>query len=532
MAKQDNVADVLLIGAGASGGAFAWSLSEAGIKVVCLEQGGWVPMNAYPTSEPDSQLHWQTDFAANPNVRGLREDYPVNEDETPISPLMYNAVGGSTIHWGSHFPRFHPSDFRLKTLDGVADDWPLDYFELEPYYDLNDRMHGVSGLRGDPAYPPKPDRPCPPLSIGRAGERVAEGFNKLGWHWWPSDNAVSSVRYDGREPDYGGYLRSFSSSDIIYWPKALMNGAQLRTHARVREILVDESGRATGALYYDSNGNLQRQKAKVVVLACNGVGTARLLLNSRSSLFPEGLANSSGLVGKNLMHHPCGIALGIFDELFEQKGGPRGSAMLSQQFYETDASRGFVRGYDMQVLGNELPPLSAALGGLLGEMVPWGSGHHDAFAERFGHMAGITLMTEDLPEEHNQVTLDPVLTDSDGIPAPKIQYTVSENTSRMLDHAVARATEALEAAGARKVLSAKLRRNAGWHLLGTARMGDDPANSVVDRWGRAHDVSNLFVIDGSIFTTGACINPTTTIESLALRTADYLKGEGSAVLAG
>ena len=530
MAKQENIADVLLIGAGASGGAFAWSLSEAGIKVVCLEQGGWVPQNAFSAAEPDSQLHWQTDFHANPNVRGLPEDYPVNEDETPIAPLMYNAVGGSTIHWGSHFPRFHPSDFRLKTLDGVADDWPMTYGELEPYYDLNDRMHGVSGLCGDPAYPPKPERPCPPLSIGRGGQAVARGFNKLGWHWWPADNAVSSVRYDGREPDYGGYLRSFSSSDIIYWPTALMNGAQLRTHARVREILVDESGRASGALYYDSHGNLRRQKAKLVVLACNGVGTPRLLLNSKSVLFPDGLANTSGLVGKNLMHHPCGIALGIFEDSFEQKGGPRGSAMLSQEFYETDASRRFVRGYDMQVLGNELPPLSTALGGLLGEMVPWGSEHHRGFAERFGHMTGITLMTEDLPEEHNQVTLDPDLTDSDGIPAPKIQYTVGENTNRMLDHAVARATEVLEAAGAKRVLSSRLRRNAGWHLLGTARMGDDPANSVVDRWGRAHDVPNLFVIDGSIFTTGACINPTTTIESLALRTADYLKGEGSAIL--
>ena len=277
-------------------------------------------------------------------------------------------------------------------------------------------------------------------------------------------------------------------------------------------------------------GGLRRQKAKVVVLACNGVGTPRLLLNSKSSLFPDGLANTSGLVGKNLMHHPCGIALGIFDEWFEQKGGPRGSAMLSQEFYETDTGRGFVRGYDMQVLGNELPPLSAALGGLLGETVPWGADHHQAFAERFGHMMGITLMTEDLPEEHNQVTLDPDLTDSDGIPAPKIQYTVGDNTNRMLDHAVARATEALEAAGAKRVMSSRLRRNAGWHLLGTARMGSGPANSVVDRWGRAHDVPNLFVIDGSIFTTGACINPTTTIESLALRTADYLKGEGSAIL--
>ena len=231
MAKQENIADVLVIGAGASGGAFVWSLAEAGVKVVCLEQGGWVPLNAFPTDQPDSQLHWQSDFHPNPNFRALAEDYPVNESETPISPLMYNAVGGSLIHWGSHFPRFHPSDFRLKTLDGVADDWPMTYQELEPYYDLNDRMHGVSGLSGDPAYPPKPERPCPPLAIGAGGEAMARGFNKLGWHWWCADNAVPSVHYDGREPDYGGYLRSFTSSDIIYWPKALLKGAQLKTHA-------------------------------------------------------------------------------------------------------------------------------------------------------------------------------------------------------------------------------------------------------------------------------------------------------------
>ena len=530
MPNQENIADVLVIGAGASGGAFAWSLAEAGIKVVCLEQGGWVPLNAFPAGEPDSLLHWQTDFNPNPNFRSRTEDYPVNEDETPISPLMYNAVGGSLIHWGSHFPRFHPSDFRVKTLDGVAADWPLTYQELEPYYDLNDRMRGTSGLRGDPAYPPKPERPCPPMAIGQGGEAMARGFNQLGWHWWSADSAVSSVKYDGRDPDYGGYLRSFSSSDIIYWPKALMKGAQLKTHARVREILVDELGKAEGALYYDAQSNLQVQKARIVVLACNGIGTARLLLNSRSGLFPDGLANSSGLVGKNLMHHPSGVVMGIFDESFDQLGGPRGSSMLSQEFYETDPNRNFLRGYDMQVLGNELPPLATALGGLLGQPVAWGRDHHREFSERFGHIMGVTLMTEDLPEEHNRVTLDPVLTDSDGIPAPKIQYQISENTERMLDHAVARGQEVMEAAGAKKVLFSKLRRNAGWHLLGTARMGDDPRTSVVDRWGRAHDVPNLFVIDGSIFTTGACINPTSTIEALALRTADYLKGEGNAIL--
>ena len=531
MANRKDVADVLVIGAGASGGAFSWSLAQAGIKVVCLEQGGWVPLDAFSTSEPDAQILWQKKFHSNPNFRGLPEDYPVNEAETPIAPLMYNAVGGSTIHWGSHFPRFHPSDFRLRSLDGVADDWPMTYAELEPYYDLNDRMQGVSGLRGDPAYPPKSERPTPPLPIGAGGELLAKGFNKLGWHWWSSDNAISSVEYDGRQPDTGGTLRSMSSSDIIYWPKALRLGARLKTYARVREILVDKSGRATGALYYDADGNLQEQRAKVVVMACNGVGTARLLLNSKSSLFPEGLANSSGLVGKNLMHHPVGGVMGIFDEWLGADSGPRGSSMLSQEFYETDLSRGFVRGYDLQITGVTGSPLPTALGGIQQEVVPWGQDHHRIYGERFGHTIGISVMTEDLPEESNQVTLDPVLTDSHGIPAPRIRYTVSENTHKMLDHGVERAREVLEAAGARQTFGSHIRRNSGWHLLGTARMGDNPNNSVVDRWGRAHDVSNLLIIDGSIFTTGACINPTTTIQALALRTADFVKGEGSSLLA-
>ena len=258
MGSKHDIADVLVIGAGASGGAFTWSLTQAGVKVVCLEQGGWVPLNAFPVNEPQAQLHWQTDFHPNPNFRGLPEDYPVNEDDTPIAPYMYNAVGGSTIHWGSHFPRFHPSDFRLRSLDGVADDWPMDYFELEPYYDQNDRAHGVSGLQGDTAYPPKPARPTPPLPIGPGGEMLARAFNKLGWHWWSSDNAVASAQYDGRQPDVGEYLRSPSSSDIIFWPGAFKQGARLVTHARVREILVDETGRATGAAYYDHNGDLQR----------------------------------------------------------------------------------------------------------------------------------------------------------------------------------------------------------------------------------------------------------------------------------
>jgi len=530
MAKNEGIADVVVVGAGASGAAFTWSLAQAGINVVCLEQGGWVAEDAFPTSDADAQIHLQTDFHPDPGFRGLPADYPVNETETPIAPLMYNAVGGSLIHWGAHFPRFHPSDFRVKTLEGVAEDWPVTYEELEPYYDENDRMMGVSGLMGDPAYPEKPERPCPPLSIRKSGELLAKALDKLGWHWWASDTAVSSVSYNGRDPDMGGFLRSFASADLNYWPAALKGGARLEIHARVREILVDESGNATGVLYYQ-DGELKEQKAKVVVLACNGIGTARLLLNSTSAIFPDGLANSSGLVGKCLMHHPVGSVLGVFDEwLGTEGGGPRGSTMLSQEFYESNPDHDFIRGYELQILSYGNAPLAAALGGLMGQKVAWGEDHHDEFKQRFGHSVGIAIMSEDLPEEHNMVTLDSEMTDSDGIPAPKINYTVSENTAKMLEHGVARATEIMEAAGATKVFSSTLRRNAGWHLLGTARMGEDPETSVVDRWGRTHDVSNLFIIDGSIFTTSACVNPTPTIQALALRTADYLKGEGGQVI--
>ncbi|MCD5402914.1 MAG: GMC family oxidoreductase [Dehalococcoidia bacterium] len=530
MAKNEGIADVVVVGAGASGAAFTWSLAQAGINVVCLEQGGWVAEDAFPTSDADAQIHLQTDFHPDPGFRGLPADYPVNETETPIAPLMYNAVGGSLIHWGAHFPRFHPSDFRVKTLEGVAEDWPVTYEELEPYYDENDRMMGVSGLMGDPAYPEKPERPCPPLSIRKSGELLAKALDKLGWHWWASDTAVSSVSYDGRDPDMGGFLRSFASADLNYWPAALKGGARLEIHARVREILVDESGNATGVLYYQ-DGELKEQKAKVVVLACNGIGTARLLLNSTSAIFPNGLANSSGLVGKCLMHHPVGSVVGVFDEwLGTEGGGPRGSTMLSQEFYETNPDHDFIRGYELQILSYGNAPLAAALGGLMGQKVAWGEDHHDEFKQRFGHSVGIAIMSEDLPEEHNMVTLDSEMADSDGIPAPKINYTVSENTAKMLEHGVARATEIMEAAGATKVFSSTLRRNAGWHLLGTARMGEDPETSVVDRWGRTHDVSNLFIIDGSIFTTSACVNPTSTIQALALRTADYLKGEGGQVI--
>ena len=529
MDNEGDRQDVVIIGAGASGAAFAWSLAKDGFSVLCLEQGGWADPRDYPSNQQDWEIHRQTDFNPDPNFRNLPEDYPVNDKDSPIAPLMYNAVGGSTIHWSAHFPRFHPSDFRTKSLDGVGDDWPVTYSELEPYFDTNDRIMGVAGMTGDTAYPPKSERQTPPIPLGVLGQTMANGFDRLGWHWWPSDSAILTAPYDGRAAcnncgpcDIGCSRRAKASTDVTYWPKALAMGAQLKTNCRVREVTVNSDGLADGVIYYDPDGQVQEQKAKVIVMACNGIGTPRLLLNSTSAVFPDGLANSSGLVGKNLMFHPYAMVTGVFDEMLEGYKGPMGASIISQEHYETDLSRGFVRGYAFQVVRSP-GPVSVARGGVGGQRLPWGEGHHASVAERLGHTITIAVIGEDLPELHNEVTLDEELTDGSGIPAPKVNYTLSENSRKMMDHGIGTATQVLEAAGAHTVTSNPLLRPAGWHLLGTARMGEDPASSVVSRSGQSHDVKNLFVIDGSVFVTAGAVNPTSTIQAVALLMADEFK---------
>jgi choline dehydrogenase-like flavoprotein len=313
-----------------------------------------------------------------------------------------------------------------------------------------------------------------------------------------------------------------SSTDITYWPQAIRRGVELRTRHRVREITLGADGLADGVVYYDADGKEKLQRAHIVIVACNGVGTPRLLLNSTSARFPNGLSNSSGLVGKNLMLHPVGYAQGVFAERLDSHKGPSACCILSKQFYETDESRGFVRGYNMQV-SRGFGPLTTAMSGLATGKIPWGPGHHEAFAQRFDHIASIGVICEDLPETCNTVTLDPVLKDSDGIPAPKITYRYSDNSKRMLAYGTARAEEALRAAGAVEVTSSGPLRLSGWHLLGTARMGNDPETSVVNAWGRSHDVKNLFIVDGSLFVTAGGVNPASTIQALALYIAEAIK---------
>ena len=525
--------DVLIVGAGASGAAFAWSLLETRMRIVCLEQGPRLDDRDFPSRQADYELARYGDFSNDPNVRGLSQDYPVNAEDSCITPVNWNGVGGSTINFLGHWPRLRPSDFRARTLDGVAEDWPIDYATLEPFYDINDRNTGVSGLGGNPAYPHyEPD--FPPIPIGVLGSTLAKGFNKLGWHWWPSDVAILSKDSDGRQAcvnagtcDLGCAAGAKGGTNFTYWPVLESAGVELRTGCRVREILVDKkTGFATGVLYHGPDGNLEEQDAEIVVMACNGVGTPRLLLHSTSGLFPDGLANRSGLVGRNLMFHPLTWISGVFDEPMKGHEGPMACSILSQEFYETDPDRDFVRGYGLHS-GRSTTPMTFALGGYgIDNPIPWGAEHRRIMDEVYPFLAGLTVVTDDLPEPCNRVTLDPDLTDSDGIPAPRISYRVGENTRRMLRHGAERAREVLLAAGAKEVLSPeddKVWWRAGWHQMGTCRMGTDPETSVVNAWGRCHDVRNLFIVDGSLFVTAGAVNPTSTIQALALYVGESIK---------
>ena len=233
------------------------------------------------------------------------------------------------------------------------------------------------------------------------------------------------------------------------------------------------------------------------------------------------MANSSGLLGKNLMFHPYASIQGVFNEPLDGHNGPHKS-ILSQQFYETDPNRGFVRGYTFET-SRGMGPVGTALAGMSWGQIPWGQDHHKSFRAMQDRVTSLFAICEDLPEEHNQVSLDPELNDSNGVPAPRITYTLSDNSKQMMAHAIERGSELMEAAGAKEVVTASPIPLAGWHLLGTARMGYDPARSVVNEWGRSHDVRNLFIVDGSIFVTSGAANPTSTLQALALYIADQMK---------
>lgn len=519
--------DVAIVGAGASGSAVAWRLAGQGLSVVVFDRGGWWDPDCAPSQAYDWEWQRLGRFSPSPNVRRRADDDPVDDRASAIKVLTVPGVGGATVMWSCHMPRFHPSDFRMHSLDGVGDDWPVTYDELAPYYALNEARMGIAGLAGDPAYPPMPARQTPPVPLGPMERHVAATFDRLGWAWWPADLAINTAPYDGRGAcnncgpcELMCPWRAKASADVVYAVPAARAGARFITHARVSEVTLGPDGRANGLIFSDAAGAEHRIAAQTVILAGNGIETPRLLLNSRSASFPDGLANRSGLVGKRLMLHPLARVTGRFADWVGGHRGITAGGIVSHEFYETDPARGFSRGVKLLVMRSH-GPLLTALGSMFAR-TPWGSGHHERFEAVFDHTLTVSVCADDLPEEANTVTLSADMTDATGRPAAAMTYRVGENSRKALDFGLARGAELLKAAGAVELDTMPHTPNAGFHLMGTARMGTDPARSVTDRWGASHDVPNLWIVDGSLFVTAAAVNPTHTIQALALRAADRL----------
>lgn len=521
--RRDPV-DVVIVGAGFSGAAFAWGLSRQrpGLAIALLDRGGPTDRAAMPVGHADWQRQLQGAWAASPNIRiaaggnPFSADYPVDDSDSAFKPLMWNGLGGSTVNWAAHFPRFHPSDFRTRSLDGVGDDWPFGYDDLAPYYDLNDERMGISGLRGDPAYPLKPERTMPPLAPGRTGLRAAAALDRLGWHWWPVDAAINTAAHGGRSgcnhcaSCVAGCPRDAKASvDVTYLADAAAQGVDIRPHCIVQQVEV-EAGRARGVTYRDREGREVFQPAGEVVVAGNGIGTARLLMAS-------GL--TAPALGRNLMFHGGAYIRGFFEEELDGPVGPNGCTIYSHQFYETDPARGFARGVHLQVTREN--PLLAQAARL---DRPWGRSAHRAVRAEFGRSMTVLVLNEDLPEAHNRVALTDRI-EADGLPGVRLHYRVSDHTRKALDFGLDRAEDLLREAGATTIVRFDIAPYTGWHLLGTARMGTDPATSVTDGQGRVHGVAGLRVVDGSLFPTVAAVNPGSTIGAVALKLADDLAAE-------
>jgi choline dehydrogenase-like flavoprotein len=514
--------DVVVVGAGASAAVAALALREAGLTVTCFEQGDWPDRASFRGASAASELVGMKLWSSSPAVRGGPADYPIDASASDMAPLNFNGVGGGTLLYNAQWPRLLPSDFRVRSEDGVGADWPLTYAELQPFYDETDRQFGVSGLGGNPAYPEGTEPPLPPLPIGSAGMAVARAHAKLGWHWWPDANAILSAGRDGRHAcvqrgtcGHGCDEGAKASTDLTHWPRFEAADGVLITRAAVRRILVDSADRATGVEWVDPDGGEHVHEADVVLVAANGIGTPRLLLASADARHPDGLANSSGLVGRGLMLHPMSLVEGVNPEGAPWHGH-NGGLINSMEFYRSDPSRGFVRGARWALTAGGLPLATA-----LGPRVGWGEQHHRQMREHVGRRVMWVLLAEDLPEDTNRVTLtDSVV----GMPGTAIEYRVGENAHRLLDWHAAKAVESLEAAGIRDITVT--RAGANGHFMGTTRMGNGPGTSVCNRWGFTHQIPNLGIVDGSLFPTAGAMNPTSTIVALALRSARHLVEQG------
>ncbi|MGH9395946.1 MAG: GMC family oxidoreductase [Terriglobia bacterium] len=509
--------DYCIVGVGAAGGVLLQRLARAGFRVVGLEAGPFW----------DTERDWVSDEAGSHKL--YWNELRISGGKNPLALGANNSgrgVGGGSVHWAAFTPRFHPSDFRIHAEDGVGVDWPISYADIKPYYELLEKEMPVSG----PAYYPWGDPhgyPYGPHPMGGCGNALIRGCSKLGIPVSIGGPVAILAGSHGDRPHciYRGFciqgckVGAKQSTLITHIPDALAHGAEIRDNCMVARVNLGKEGRITGVTYFDSDGHEMEQKAKAVIVCGYAIETPRLLLNSACPGFENGLANSSGTVGRYLMAQAGNVVLGRFSEPVRMYKAPPAHA-LTEEFYETDPKRGFARGFAIQTVG----PLPIAFAKqMMTAKGAWGWGMRELMMD-YNHWAAIALLGEILPWEDNRVELAEE-TDQRGIRVAKVTFSLHDNDKKLIEYGKNKVMEVMWAAGAEEVIQES--RYA--HLVGGARMGNDPRASVVDKFGRAHDIPNLFICDGSILPTQGSANPGLTIQALAARTADYLISQKDAV---
>lgn len=526
--------DFVIVGSGAAGGILAKELSTAGYSVVVLERG---PRLAPQQFEHDEYKYFFQNY--------IGAKTPVTWRETPGQVAKFkkdavwgaHIVGGSSVHFTANFWRLRPVDFnersRLGAIPGAElADWPISYDELEPYYTKVDWEIGVSGQAGGWGEPRRSrPYPVPPLPVKSSGILFERATRKLGWHPFPAPMAILSRPHNGRQAcqncgfcqGYGCEFGAKSSTLAAMIPLAERTGkCEVRADSYVRKVELNAAGRATGVIYFDAAGKEQLQKAKAVILSCNGAETSRLLLMSRSNQFPQGLANSSGIVGKHLMFNGGAIVPGIYEHpLNEYKGAQ--VTRIALDWYDSDPKRGCYGGGGLDARADIMLPIFFAMNGAAPGQRNWGADYKRYLEHGFTRQMTVMAHTTSLPVANNSVSLDPSLKDERGLPAMRITYRDHEDDLKFERYMQQRAIEVHQAAGAKEIAPLPIEvQTLAVHLLGTCRMGNDPRSSVVDRFHRTHDVKNLFICDGSSMVTSGRGQPTMTIMALAFRAGEKI----------
>jgi choline dehydrogenase-like flavoprotein len=509
--------DYAIVGVGSAGGVLLQRLARAGFNVVGLEAGPfWDTERDWVSDEAGShELYW-----TEPRVTGGSDPLALGANNCG------KGVGGGSVHWAAFTPRLHPSDFEVYTRDGVGADWPVTYEDIKPYYEQLELEMPVAG----PAYYPwghPHGYAYGPHPMGGVGDALIKGCTALNIPVSIGGPVAILSGSHGDRPHciYRGFciqgckVGAKASTLVTHVPDALKKGAEIRDRCMVSRVELGKDGRVTGVHYYDIDGHSHFQRAKAVILSGYAIETPRLLLNSACAGFEHGLANSSGTVGRYLMAQAGNVVMGRFDQPVRMYKAPPAHA-LTEEFYETNPKNDFARGFAIQTVG----PLPVAFGKqMLAAKKAWGWGLRREMMD-YNHWAAFGLLGEILPWKDNRVTLSE---DKDrfGLPVAHVSFNLHSNDKKLIKAAKEKTEAVMHAAGATEVVQEA--RYA--HLVGACRMGADPRKSVVDKFGRAHDVSNLFVCDGSVFPTQGSANPGLTIQALAARTADYLITQGDKV---